>query len=90
MDVVSLMEKMAAVHQKANDEFAFDVGAQHYQMHTPHTKDLTSSEVADLRHFLQRAGWSPKKPSQAVRPVPQPPNAPPRRSARVNARAESP
>jgi len=74
MDVVSLIEKIGAVHQKANDKFAFDVGAEHYQMHKPHTKDLTSSEVVDLRHFLQRAGWSPEKPSQAeARPVPEPP-----------------
>jgi hypothetical protein len=66
MDVVSLIEKIGAVHQKANDKFAFDVGDQNYLMHKPHTKDLTSSEVIDLRHFLQRAGWSPEKPSHAV------------------------
>ena len=43
-------------------------------MHKPHTKDLTSSEVVDLRHFLQRAGWSPDAPSQAAaRPEPAAP-----------------
>jgi hypothetical protein len=74
MDVVALMEKIGAVHQKANDKYAFDVGGEHYQMHKPHTKDLTSSEVVDLRHFLQRAGWSPEGPSQAAaRPDPAPP-----------------
>ena len=74
MDVVALIEKIGAVHRKANDKFAFDVGAEHYQMHKPHTKDLTSSEVVDLRHFLQRAGWSPEEPSQAAaRPEPAPP-----------------
>src|SRR6204780_4264020 len=74
MDVVSLIEKIGVVHRKANDKFAFDVGAEHYQMHKPHTKDLTSSEVVDLRHFLQRAGWSPEGPSQApARPDPAPP-----------------
>jgi hypothetical protein len=74
MDVVSLMEKLGTVHQKANDKFAIDVGGQHYMMHKPHTKDLTSTEVVDLRHFLQRAGWSPDKPSQAAaRPEQEPP-----------------
>ena len=71
MDVVALIEKIGAVHQKANDKFAFDVGGEHYLMHKPHTKDLTSSEVVELRHFLQRAGWSPEAPSQAAaRPEP--------------------
>jgi hypothetical protein len=44
-------------------------------MRKPHTKDLTSSEVVDLRHFLQRAGWSPEVPSQAAaRPEPAAPS----------------
>jgi hypothetical protein len=74
MDVVALIEKIGTVHQKANDKFAFDVGGEHYLMHKPHTKDLTGSEVVDLRHFLQRAGWSPAEPSQAAaRPDPAPP-----------------
>jgi hypothetical protein len=66
MDVVALIEKIVSVHQKANDKFAFDIGGEHYQMREPHTKDLTGSEVVDLRHFLQRAGWSPEEPSHAV------------------------
>lgn len=66
MDVLALIEKIGAVHQKGGDKFTFDVGGEHLLMHKPHTKDLTSSEVVDLRHFLQRAGWSPEGPSQAV------------------------
>jgi hypothetical protein len=66
MDVVGLIEKIGAVHQKANDKFTFDVGGEHYLMHKPHTKDLTGSEVVDLRHFLQRVGWSPDGPSEAA------------------------
>src|ERR1700729_1387432 len=53
MDVVALIEKIGAVHQKADNKFAFDVGREHHLMHKPHAKDLTSSEVVDLRHFLQ-------------------------------------
>jgi hypothetical protein len=74
MDVVALFEKIGAVQEKGNNKFSFEVGGEHYLMHKPHTKDLTSSEVVDLRHFLQRVGWSPEAPSQAsARPEPAPP-----------------
>jgi hypothetical protein len=74
MDVLALFEKIGSVQQMADDKFSFDVGGQHHLTHKPHTKDLTSSEVVDLRHFLQRAGWSPDAPSQApARPEPAPP-----------------
>jgi hypothetical protein len=74
MDVVALIEKIGTARQEADDKFAFEVGGEHYRMRKPHTKDLTGSEVADLRHFLQRAGWSPSAPSQAApRPEPPPP-----------------
>ena len=66
MDVVTLMEKIGVVQRRTDDKFAFDVAGQHYVMHKPHAKELTSSEVADLRHFLQRAGWSPAGPSAAT------------------------
>jgi hypothetical protein len=58
-DVVTLIEKIGAVYRKPNDQFAFEVGGEHLVMHKPHTKDLTSSEVVDLRKLLERAGWSP-------------------------------
>ncbi|HTC16844.1 MAG TPA: hypothetical protein VK695_13660 [Steroidobacteraceae bacterium] len=64
MDVVGLIERIGTVHRDG-DKFAFSVGSERYQMHKPHTKDLTSSEVVDVRHFLQRAGWTPDAPSQA-------------------------
>ena len=66
MEVITLFENIGAVHRKANDKFALDLAGEHYLMHKPHTKDLTSSEVLDLRHFLQRAGWSPEALSQAA------------------------
>jgi hypothetical protein len=43
-----------------------EVGGEHYPVHKPHTKTLTSSELVELRHFLQRAGWWPAAPSQAA------------------------
>jgi hypothetical protein len=67
-DVVALLERIGAVHQRDNGEFAVDVGGEHYVMHGPRTKDLTSSEVVDLRHFLQHAGWSPQGRSSAATP----------------------
>jgi len=68
MDVVALIERIGIVHKKGGDHFSFEVGGQHHLMRKPHTKDLTSSEVMDLRQFLQRAGWSPQAPSQAAAP----------------------
>src|ERR1700727_1870457 len=59
MDVLALFEKIGTVHRRPNDQFAFDIGAEHHQMRKPHGKDLSSSEVVDLRHLLERAGWSP-------------------------------
>ena len=75
MDVVCAdRENRGRASKRPNNKFTFDVGGEHYLMHKPHTKDLTSSEVVDLRHFLQRAGWSPEEPSQAAaRPEPEPP-----------------
>jgi hypothetical protein len=66
MDVVALIEKIGVVHRKGDNKFTFDVGGEHHLMHKPHSKDLTSSEVVDLRHFLQRSGWSPETPVPAA------------------------
>ena len=74
MDVLSLIEQIGTAEEKSNNKFSIEVGGQHYQMHKPHTKDLTSTEIVDLRHFLQRAGWSPGASSQApAHPEPQSP-----------------
>ena len=69
-DVLALMEKIGTVLRRDSGEFALDVGGEHYVMHQPHTKDLSSSEVVDLRHFLQHAGWSPQGRSAAATPAP--------------------
>jgi hypothetical protein len=66
MDVIALFENIGAVQRKANDKFSLELAGEHYLMHKPHTKDLTSSEVADLRHFIQRTGFSAQAPSQAA------------------------
>jgi hypothetical protein len=75
MHVVALIGKLGVVHQKGDNKFAFEVDGEHHLMHKPHTKDLTSSEVVDLRHFLQRAGWSVEGPFRAAaRPEPAAPS----------------
>ncbi len=65
MDVIALIEKIGAVRKAGGNSFSFDVGEEHFLMHKPHSKDLTPSQVVDLRHFLQRSGWSPEAPSRA-------------------------
>ena len=71
MDVVELVGKIGTMDQTASGQYDVQVGGRHYLMHKPHTKDLTGSEVTDLRHFLQDSGWSPNATSEAV-PHPEP------------------
>ena len=59
MDVVELVGKIGSMQERGSGEFDIHVGGKHHVMHKPHTKDLTGSEVVDLRHFLGEAGWSP-------------------------------
>jgi hypothetical protein len=64
-DVVALFTRLGSVEQKSNHEYTFQVGSGTYVMRRPHTKELTASEVMDLRHFATRAGCSPNAPSKA-------------------------
>ncbi len=67
-DVVGLIGAIGETHEQANDKFAFEVAGQRHIMRKPHTKDLTSDEVIDLRHFLTQAGSAPELPSDPVAP----------------------
>ena len=74
-DVVALIEKIGHAQEKANNEFVFEVAGKRHVMHKPHTKDLTSSEVIEVRNFLIQAGLSPEVPSQpAAHPSPAAPS----------------
>ena len=64
-DVVSLFEKLGAVEQKANAEFVFQVGAERHVMRKPHAKDLTQTEVLELRKFLSRIDLSSERDDAA-------------------------
>jgi hypothetical protein len=74
-ELIGLVESVGDFHEKADNEFVFEVGGTRHLMHRPHTKDLTSSQVIDVRHFLAKAGLSPDLPSQpAARPDPAAPS----------------
>ncbi len=73
MDVVELIGKIGEMNEQGGGKYDLHVGGKHYLMHKPHTKDMTGSEVADLRHFLQDAGWSADAPSEAAANLEPPP-----------------
>lgn len=62
--VVGLIGKIGDAHERHSGEFVFEVGGKCHVMRKPHNKDLTSSEVLEIRHFLMQAGSSPELPSQ--------------------------
>lgn len=73
-EVVALFGKLGQVHEQSNNEYAFELAGQRHLMRKPHTKDLTSDAVLELRHFIMQAGMSPEHASEAA---PQPtPGAP--------------
>jgi len=74
-DVVGLIGHIGEVHEKANSEFVFEVAGNRHLIRKPHTKDLTSNEVIELRHFLMQAGASPEHPPEpAAHPDPAAPD----------------
>lgn len=64
-DVVALMERIGAVHEKGHNKVDFELGGEHLVIPKPHTKDLPVAELVALRHLLQRAGWAPDAKPQA-------------------------
>jgi hypothetical protein len=65
-DVVSLMGAIGEVDEKTNGEVVFHLAAEQLSMKKPHTKDLTSDDVMNLRHALTRAGWAPDAAAPAL------------------------
>jgi len=73
--VVGLIAEIGDAHERGNGEFVFEVAGTRHIMRKPHSKDLTSSEVVELRHFLAQAGFSEEHPSQpAEHPEPVAPS----------------
>jgi hypothetical protein len=75
--VTALLGKIGTVDQKPNSDFAFRIGDQRQVVRKSHTKDLSATEVMELRHFLSRAGWAPgSSPWPASRTGPVSPDLP--------------
>jgi hypothetical protein len=51
-DIVHLFEKLGTVTEKTNHEYVMTIGEAQHIMRRPHSKDLTSEEIRDLRHFV--------------------------------------
>jgi hypothetical protein len=51
-DVIHLFEQLGSVTEKPNHEYVFAAGDVQHIMRRPHSKDVTSEEIRDLRHFL--------------------------------------
>lgn len=73
--VVALIDKIGESREKSNNEFVFEVAGKRHLMRRPHTKDLTSAEVLELRQFLLHSHVSPDLPSQPpAHPLPPAPS----------------
>jgi hypothetical protein len=55
-DVVALIENIGVVDRKANSELRFSVGGKRCLVRRPRDKNLTDSDVLELRVFLTIAG----------------------------------
>ena len=65
LDVVALIKMIGNIETHANDETCLVLGGARNLFRKPHSKDVPTTMVIDLRHMLTRAGWSPL----AVRPL---------------------
>lgn len=73
-EVVKLMGRIGSAEEQHNGEFHLLAGGAELRMKKPHDKDLTATEVMDLRHFLAAAGWDPD--ATAAAPVDTAPATP--------------
>ena len=62
-EVVNLFGAIGGAEEKPNGGYLFRAGTETLAMNRPHGKDLTGSEVIDLRRLLTRTGWSPDAPA---------------------------
>jgi hypothetical protein len=58
-DVVALIGKIGDVQEESDNRFVLTVAGKTHHVRKPHTKDLPSNAVLDLRHFLMEAEYSP-------------------------------
>ena len=60
-DLVSLLEAIAEVDVRHNGKYHVVLGDQTIVLDVPHERDLVEQQVIDMRHFLQRAGYTGKE-----------------------------
>ena len=65
--VVALIESLGKAHEQGNSHYVFEIAAHRLVLAKPHTKDLTGSEVREIRHFLLEAKVSAEPPSDPAR-----------------------
>jgi hypothetical protein len=65
-EVVTLMRRIGTVEDRSSQVFVFQIGNEKLDMHKPHTLHLTAPAVIDLRHFMERAGCSPRSRVEAA------------------------
>ncbi len=67
-EIIGLIGNIGQVHEKSNNDFIFQVAGQTHSFKKPHSKDLTSPEVIELRRFLGHAGYDPNHAPQKAGP----------------------
>ena len=60
--VTGLFDAIGSATVQHNGDLHFQLGDDALTMQRPHDKDLSASEVMNLRHLLERKGWSPNGP----------------------------
>ena len=58
-DAWHLLERLGTTRQEPNGRVVIAVGDHKFVFHPPHTKELTSEEITQLRKFLEGAGVTP-------------------------------
>lgn len=71
-EVVALLKSIGTADERHNGEVDLAVGSERLAMKKPHGKDVGADTVIDLRHLLERAGWSPDE-APALADTPPPP-----------------
>ncbi len=59
-DVTELFKVAGGFEHAQNGNLVLKLGTKHLTFQTAHDKDVQADDVMALRHFLSRAGWTPK------------------------------
>jgi hypothetical protein len=62
--VVALFEAIGTAVEGAHDALHVTVNGQTDVLHRPRHKDIEEEEIAQIRHFLRRAGVEPPHPTK--------------------------